>query len=231
MGKDVIVYKIFLECQKFAFVPFWEEIIYNCACNHFPKGVRYNDGVFFIKYNNGRQYRSESFQLPYDSFEIYKLMMYIFKELLGLRSEYDLELSKQEFEEIRRCCEIDLDCEWKKLKPKSIKTQMLMDFAVSEISSRKLPPREAKRLFNIIQLGFQFKKITNDDVEYKAGVVKSISGLKFDDEKQDFVITIRSSKRSRNDMDIKRSIPQTKNHLYQALDKWIKGYKTHRILF
>lgn len=219
----MIVHDLFLECQRFAFVPFWKEIIYNCACNRFPKGARYNDGVFFIKYYDHGHLKTETFHIPTDSYDLYKLLMYMFKELLGLRSEYDLKLSKREFEEIRRCCEIDLDCEWKKLK-KSIKTQMLMDFAVSEISSRNLPSKDARRLFNIIQLGFQFKKLTNGDVEYKAGVVKSISGLMFNDETREFTITNAQKNLSQTEKQTVKS-----NHLFQALNKWIKRYKAQQL--
>ena len=151
--------------------------------------------------------------------------MYIFKELLGLRSEYDIKMSKQELEEIRRRSEIDLDCEWKKLKPRSMRNQILMNFAVSEARLHGLGPKEAKHLYHTIQLGFQFKKLTSDDVNYEKGNVTSISGLEWDEETQGYILTNPQKSLARTDKPASRS-----NYLNQAVDRWIRDYKANYIL-
>ena len=151
--------------------------------------------------------------------------MHIFRELLGFRSDHDIKLSKQELEEIRRQSEIDLDCEWKKLKPRSMRNQILMNFAVTETKAHDLGVKGAKHLYNMIQLGFQFKELTSDDVNYEKGVITSISGLEFEETSGKFVVTNPQKSLARTDKPATRS-----NRLNQSIDRWIREYKAHYAL-
>ena len=217
----------FLNCQDFAFDTFWKEILYNCACNRFPRGVKYHQfkNTIRVRYEHAGQLKKETFSIPKDSYETYTLLMYIFKELLGLRSQYDIKFSRQELEEIRLKIDIDLNCEWKKLKSRSMRNQLLMTFVVTEVNKRDLDVKYVKYLYNVIQLGFQSKQLTSGDVQYEKGVITSISGLEYDESTQEFIITNPQKPVTRTDKPVSKS-----NRLYQTINKWVRDYKTNYLL-
>ena len=217
----------FLNCQDFAFDTFWKEILYNCACNRFPRGVKYDQfkNTIRVRYEHAGQVKKETYPIPKDPYETYTLLMYIFKELLGLRSYYDIKFSRQELEEIRLKIDIDLDCEWKKLKSRSMRNQLLMTFAVTEVNKRDLDVKYVKYLYNVIQLGFQFKQLTSNDVQYEKGVITSISGLEYNESTQEFIITNPQKPVTRTDKPVSKS-----NRLYQTINKWVRDYKTNYLL-
>ena len=221
----------FLNCQNFTFDTFWREILYNCACNRFPRGVKYDQfkNMIRVRYEHAGQVKKERHPVPKDPYERYKLLMYIFKELLGLRSYYDIKFSRQELEELRLKINIDLDCDWKKLKSRSMRNQIIMNFAVTEASKRDLGVKGAMYLYNVIQLGFQFKQLTSNDVQYEKGVITSISGLEYDESTQKFIII---NPQNPNWVPASRPIMRVKsNQLYQTINKWLRDYKTNYLLF
>ena len=226
MSSKIFIFEQFLTCQDFTFDAFWREIIYSCARNRFPKGVKYDQlkNTIYIRYEHAGRVKNESHPVPKDSRETYTLLMYIFKELLGLRSEHDIKLSRQELEEIRLKIDIALDCDWKKLKPR-LRNQLLMNFAVTEASKRNLGAKGAKYLYNVIQLGFQFKQLTSDDIQYKKGSIVSISGLEYNESTQDFVITNPQKSLTRTDKPVSKC-----NRLYQTINQWVRDYKTNYLL-
>ena len=221
--------KQFLNCQDLTFMTFWREILYNCACNRFPRGVKYDQfkNTIRVRYEHAGQVKKVTHSIPKDPYERYVLLMYIFKELLGLRSEYDIKFSKQELEEIRLKIDIDLDCDWKKLKSHSMRNQLLMNFVITEVNKRDLDVKCAKYLYNVIQLGFQFKQLTSDDVQYEKGVITSISGLEYDESTKEFIIT---NPQNPNRTDKPVSKPIKSNRLYQTINKWVHDYKTNYLL-
>jgi len=222
-----IVHEKFLECQKYTLDVYWKEIILSCACNKFPRGAKYDSmkNVIYVRFDYRGKPKSEVHEVPEDSYEKYELLMHIFKDLLCLRSEYDIKLSKEELEEIRKMSEIDLNCEWKKLKPRSMRNQILMNFAISQVVEKGLDTKFTKHLYNTIQLGFQFKKLSNDDVKYEKGIIKSIDGLEFDEKKSIFILTHPQKSLARSNKPT-----SNRNRLNQTVDKWIRSYKTHYLL-
>lgn len=227
MSSKAIIYDNFLKCQDFTLDTYWRDIIYNCACNRFPKGVKYDNAknTIYVRYDISGRPKTESFTVPEDPKECFDMFTKVFRDILGLRSEYDVALSQREMEEFRKQNEIDLDCDWKKLKPRSMRNQILMNFAVSETRSRNMPSTSAKSLYHTILLGFQFKKLSSDDVRYSNGSINSIDGLEYSEKTQTFVLTKQQKNLSRTDKPTAKSNP-----LQQAIDKWIRGYKTNYIL-
>jgi hypothetical protein len=216
-----------MECRTHTLDEFWRNIFYNCAINKFPKGVRYDNtrGNISIKHDKNGKSRVEYFTLQTDnSEELYNQLIHIFKELLEIRSEYDINISKKEFDEIRKLNDIDMDTEWKKLKPKSIKSSILMSFVSREGKNKGLDIKRIKKIYNQIQLGFQFKYINNDDVNYKKGIIYSINGFVYDDETKNYNFTNKKSIYR-----VEKQINKT-NYFQQCMDRWIKDYKTSCII-
>jgi hypothetical protein len=214
MPQDII-HERFLRCKAFTFDSYWKEIIHNCAFDRFPKGVTYdqNKNLLHVKQQDMKKI---SYPIPEGDVETYELLIYIFKEFIGLKSQYDLIFNRQELDRFKMLA--DLDCEWKKLKPRSIKNHILMNFAVSKTQK----PKEAKILYHILQIGFQFKILTNDDIDYEKGVILSINGLEYDSLSKSYRLTNSRKSLPRTD----RTLSQN-NRLKQFIDKWIREYKLY----
>lgn len=220
-----IIHEQFLGCRKFTTDTYWHDIIYSCACNKFPRGVKYDTlkNTIYVRFEVSRgKSKGDVFLVPEEDKDIYTLFMHIFRDILGLRSDKDISSSKQELEDIRKCSEIDLEVDWKKLKPRSMKNQILMNFAMTQIKENDLDPKTVKHLYNTIQLGFQFKSLSSDDVMYEKGIVTGINGLEFDPETNKFIITNLSKPLTRTDKPAART-----NKLIQTIDKWTRDHKTY----
>lgn len=226
-GNKTIVYEEFLECQNYTFDIFWREIFYSCACNKFPKGSKYDKAknTLYIRYDKSGKSKTESFQLPIHPSEKYNLLIGIFKEFLNLKSDYDIDINKKELEEFRLLNQINLDTEWKKIKPRSVRNNIIMKFATTQININNLKSSKIKKLYNLIQLGFQFKQITNEDVIYENGVIESITGLDFDTESKKFVFKNKPKFVARVEKHVVKN-----NQINQCIDKWAKEYKVNNLI-
>lgn len=212
-----VVYEEFIDCQAHTLDKYWIDLLHRCACNKFPRGVGYDSqkNTIYVKHE---KYKAENFNLPIaDSKKMYDLLVYIFRDLLDIRSEYDINISKKELEECRKLNNIDLDTDWKRLKPKSVKNTILMNFIVNEVKLKNLEQKKVKKVFNQIQLAFQFKRLHNDDVEYENGVITSIKGLTYNGKTKEFEIHSDRNPGYRSEKQV------TKSSAYQQhIDRWIK---------
>ena len=220
-----ILHEQFLLCRKFTTDTFWAEIFTSAACNRWPRGMKYEPmkNILYVRYEltKGRP-KSESFAVPEDVQARYDLLMHIFRNILNLKSDKDISASKQELEDIRKCSEVDLEVDWKKLKPRAMKNQILMNFAMTQINDHGLDYSDMKHLYNTIQLGFQFKSLSSDDVVYEKGLVTSIKGLEFNSETNTFIITNPQKSLARTDKPIVKT-----NRLFQSVDRWARDHKTY----
>jgi len=222
-----ILYEKFLNCQDHTLDNFWRSVFYSCAINKFPKGVKYdnNKNTLSVKYEKNRKVKIDIFHLQMDdSLKLFEKLIFIFKELLDIRSEYDISISKKEFDDFRKLNEIDLDIEWKKLKPKSLKNNILMAFVSKEIKSKNIDQRKLKKIYNQLQLGFLFKYLSNDDVVYEKGEIISINGFDFVEETKEYVFINKKNALYR----IEKQIIKT-NYFQQHFDRWLKEYKLNCI--
>src|SRR5580698_2935430 len=226
-SNDRILYHNILQSQKFTGDTYWKEIIYSCACNKFPKGVKYDHAknTLYVRYEFSDKPHNEVIVLPIieknnnSSKKIYKILMHVFKDLLRLRSEDDIKNNKNIIEDMRKQNEVDLDCSWKKLKPRSVKNYILMNYAIAQIELFELNPKKAKILYRLIQLGFQFKQLSSDDVIYEKGQITEIHGIEFDSENNFFVLTgIPQKITSISDNNMKSNKIIT---VEKSIDKWV----------
>ncbi len=238
-SNDRILYYNILHCQKYTSDNYWKEIIHSCACNKFPRGIKYDHAknTLYVRYEFSGKPQNEIIILPSCSTnkenavseivgkKIYKILMHIFKDLLNLRSDNDIKINKNIIEDMRKQNEVDMDCSWKKLKPRSVKNYILMNYAITQVELFNLDPGKAKILYRLIQLGFQFKQLSSDDVNYEKGQIIEIQGIEFDEENNFFVLTGAMQKlTSGSDNNIKSNKVIT---VEKSIDKWVKNYKQH----
>lgn len=222
-NNNKVLYEYILNCKEYTEDPYWKEIIFSCSCNKFPRGMTYNNTkkTLYVRSDvSSTKQRTTLLTLSNTNTKMcFETLMYAFKDLLNLRSEDDIKSSRVDIEQARKNNEIDLDCEWKKLKPRSVKNHILMNFAMEQAKSRNLNLRDAKILSHLIQLGIQFKQIAADDVDYSDGVIKSIKGVEYNEEnncffltnKQGYISHVNNNKTSQGSLD-------------KCIDKWVKDH-------
>jgi hypothetical protein len=228
MKKDCVIFPNLLKCQEFTDDDHWKDIIMSCACNKLPKGLKLDSAkaTLFVRYEFVNKSQNETFSIPADPRECYDLLMYIFKDLLNLKSENDIEASKLELEKVRKNNDelekCNIDCTWKQLKPRSLKNNLLMNYSIELVQKYKLDVKEANKLYKLILMGFQFKNLTSNDVNYKSGKIISISGIKF--RKGEFILTNNQGSLVKTSTTTEKEKYKV-NQIEKGIDKFIKDYK------
>lgn len=186
MSKErAIIFPIFDECKNYTLDKCWMEWFTNFACNKFPPGVKYDpkSRSMILKIDNKP---AEIIALPEDPPQLFNTLMAIMKQKLGMRSTRDLKNQKEQIEHAIKQRSMELECNFKKIKPKHLKEQLIMNYIISLKEKYGLTPSEYNIAVSTVHLGFQFKAITADAVVYEDGEIKKIEGLEFDAKKRRF---------------------------------------------
>ena len=185
-----------------------------------------------MKYNNKNNSVSikipgtkkiEIVELPENHVDIFQLMMELFKDKLGMKSSRDIQVQNSEIQEIKEQSVIEADCEWKRLKPRMLKDELIMNYALSLSEKYELSDSDLKNLLTTIHLGFQFKRLTAEHIDYSNGVINNISGLVFDSENRRFEITNEPKSSSKNDKNGKSQ------EIWKDVDKFLRDYRSRKI--
>lgn len=226
MSTPTIIHPIFQECEKYTLDPYWQDIFHKCACNRFPRGIRYEwrKNIVYVRLPGGPVGKSkiETFHLPKESTEIFEMMMTIFHDF-GLRSKRDMDIKKDELLKIRKERSVNLDCQWKDLKPKYLKDRMISNFVLYLKEKHNLSTKESKNLLITIDLGFQLKQLNPEDIEYEKGKITEIQGLEFDSEKRNFYVSRKIKKCSKTDK------PSTGSKFLSSFEIYLRESKKHRL--
>jgi|LakMenEpi03Aug12_release.lakeMendotaPanAssembly.Ray.scaffolds.fasta_scaffold70665_2 hypothetical protein len=225
MNIPTVIYPYFEECQDFTLDQYWKDIFFSCACGTFPKGCRFDPNTHTlytrVQVTNTKT-KGEAIYLPQKSEEIYLILLDVFKNKFGMFSSKDLQIKKDELEEIQEQQRINMDCEWKKLKPRAIKDFLISNY-VSDLQTKyNLTSKEARLLFTNIGVWMQLKKITSDDIDYQNHSILNIRGIEFDEQTRVWSNTNTAKFNGKSD---KINKPQKFD---QALDKFARDYKYRR---
>lgn len=183
---SVAVHPVFLECKNYTLDPYWKEKFDNFSRNRFPAGVKYdsNHQNLILKLDGKK---TEIIALPIDDpAYTFQIMMKILQERLNMRSNRDIILQKEELDNFCNQNICDMDCEWKKIKPKNLKEQLIMDYIAKLKEKYNLNAKEVKNVASVIQLGFYFRSLSQEDVEFSNGVINNINNLTFDKKTRKF---------------------------------------------
>lgn len=215
-----VIYERFAECKKYTLDSYWVDQFQNFAQNKFPPGVRYDStrNSLILRLDGSP---NEVLALPEDPEKLFSVMMSVMKDTLKLRSTRDLKIEKEEIDKIieQRVC--DTDCEWKKIKPRNLRDQLIMEYITYLKNFYSLDPIETRNLRSVIQISFKFRYISQDDVVYKNGKVRHIKGLQFNKKKRIFVSPYKPGLQSAS-----RNVKTTPNKFYNEVDKYIKSHTT-----
>lgn len=181
------IYPIFEKCMKFTLDSYWRDIFAGCAENKFPHGMKYNPSTHTLYVKKDAK-KATPIVLPEKPVEVFKRMMTIFKTDLELISSRDIEIQSEELEDVKKHFTVEVNCDWKKIKPRYLREQFIIDYVGKLRDKYSLTLIEVKKLLSTIHTGFQFKQLSSDDIDYSNGEILDIRGLEFDEKKRIFVI-------------------------------------------
>lgn len=202
---EVYIYPFFHECGKYTLDPFWKEKFEELANNIFPDGLRYDQK------NNRFMIEGVSTPLPVKVTDAYKKILDVLKNKFKIYSNRELS-EKYGEEEFKKKVET---IEFKSVKSKHTKEQLIMEYASKLKKEYNLTPSEFSNLLATIQLAFQFKSLTVDDVEYD-GTIKKIEGLKFSKDNRTFLVPEAPVTNSKSEK------PQNSDKFKSAVKKYFK---------
>jgi ABC-type Fe3+/spermidine/putrescine transport system ATPase subunit len=214
-----VIYPFFSRCEKYTLDPFWKEYFINFSHNKFPQGMKYDPAKKSVILKDGS--KNEIIPIPEgDSVATFQVVMKILKEKLKLQSTRELKVQRKEIEdsikEQQSIQEVN-NKDWKKIRPKNLKDQLIMDYIANLKEKYTLSLYEVKKVASTIQLGFQFKHISAEDIEYSDGVVQNITNLKYSKKTREFVL--KSSSGSKMAAPVRR---QCQSPVYSHIDKFLK---------
>lgn len=222
MNVPTVIYKYFEECQDFTMDQYWKDVFFSCACGKFPKNCRYdpsNNTLYIRLQTSSTKTKGEAISLPQNPEELFLVMMDVFKNKLGMFSSRDLQIKKDELEDIQKQYQINMNCDWKKLKPRSVKEFLIINYITSLQQQYFLTSKETKNLLTYVNIWIQLKKITSDDIKYENKSIVAIRGMDVDKETKVWKNTNPCRFITKVE---KVNKPQK---FEQSLNKFISGYK------
>ena len=215
--KKMVVYTIFEKCTDYTLDEYWKDIFHMCATNKFPKGLRYDENrrVLYIRIEGNR---TETVNVPTEATEAFPVIMDVFKTYMNLLSPHDLTQKKEHMKDLLQISSLS-EFEWKQIRSKIMKESLIGKYVYDLKEEHDLSVKESKTLFALINLGFQFKKLTSENITFDDGYIKNISGIDYNEDTKVFTlvndgkITPKSSKSSKSDA------------FYSSIERYIKDYE------
>ncbi len=179
-----IVYPIFLECAKLASDDYWKTLYENMAKDKYPKMIYIkNCTVKSVNKKHDFSYCFKDKTAQEISVELYDILT---KHTLILSSNDKLK-KKEDEEKTMKEIQMETYEDWKDIKKKKIKSQLIDDYCVNMEQEYKLSEANTRELRKMINKGFLFKNIESCDVEFSDGKILSIEGIEYEPSKKCFV--------------------------------------------
>lgn len=189
---------------------YWKTILHNCARNKFPRGFVYTDGLLRHRANN------ISIALPDDPYALAQTAIYFFQENGKLYSKRDQEIRKKRDEDVIISQLINASNDWTCIaRSKNRRATYIGDYVERKYS--KLPQSIRDELYTQINVGFETKFLTKDNVYFQNGQVVNIDGI---DANNNSVFFTRPLPTKRLNL-ISRE-PQPKDKIYRHYENWCK---------
>jgi hypothetical protein len=171
MKKKEILYPVFLSVSHLSADVFWKYLYEDLAYGICPFGTFMNNDSVFCRFK-GKQFNYQFSSKEPE--EIETQLTYIFKTQLNIQSKMDYLSSRADFSKI---LDTSHNKEWKDIKKKNIKDILLDNFIIKMKNKYNFNASQTHKLMCFIITGFQFKIITNLDIEYDS-VTCSITNIK-----------------------------------------------------
>lgn len=171
------IYSVFTECKKYTLDPYYHDLLTQCSQNRFPKGIRMVDSNSLLLTVGSER---KLYNLPTDNIrQTWLIILSIFREKLQLHSEEEFVLEPKEINKSRkRNLSMIKNSEWKDLKGKKIKDQLLLEYVKFLKTHFSLSIEDARKLKKQINLHFNIlRDVTGNDIIFQRGQIKDIVPL------------------------------------------------------
>lgn len=154
-----VIYPIFLEVSSYTTDSFWKFIFKDLSFGHGPYGTYIDKDTICCKFK-GKEFNYKFTNKS--SHHIFLELVPILKQNLNIRSTIDIANSKDYIS----CYFENLQPKWTEIKKKSIRNLLIENYVLKVKNNYKLTIKQTKHLLSNIMIAFQFKLISNQDVEY-----------------------------------------------------------------
>jgi hypothetical protein len=177
--KKEILYPMFLECFEYTTDSFWENVFEDLAYGKTPYGTYINKNFLCCNYKNKEfSYKIEK----KDSEQLYNDVYNLLAKKLGLLSVRDKLNKKIDFNNIEEDLK-NTRKSWNNIRKKNIKDLLIENYVINMKNKYKLSVSHSRKLISTIFIGLIFKVFSVKDINYNNGVIESIDGITFEDNK------------------------------------------------
>jgi hypothetical protein len=169
-----IKYPVFIEVSGFPTEQFWVVIFEDLAYGKCPYGTYFDgDTMICCRFKNKEfhyKFSNKPANIVHD--ELYS----IFQDKLQLISKTEQSNKSIAF---TKMLDDKNGKDWIDIKKKNVKTMLLENYVIDMTSKYELSALQMKKLLSIIMIGFQFKILLNNDVNYdiEKGIIIDIKGV------------------------------------------------------
>lgn len=178
--KRDIIYPIFLKTVQYTEDSFWKDTFENLSYGICPIGSYISKG-FICSSVKGKEFvfkfSDKEPQVIYN--EVFRLL----KEKLNIMSKNERGILLKEFEEVEQSIKKLRTCTWNEIKKKGTRDILFQNYLIHMKKKYELKMGQIKKLYSIINLCLTLKSISNSDIDYADGEIKSIVGITFSKEK------------------------------------------------
>uniref|UniRef100_A0A6C0E0I1 Uncharacterized protein n=1 Tax=viral metagenome TaxID=1070528 RepID=A0A6C0E0I1_9ZZZZ len=177
--KKEILYPMFLECFQFTTDSFWENVFEDLAYGKTPYGTYINKNFLCCNYKNKEfSYKIEK----KDPLLLYNDVYNLLVKKLGLLSVRDKLNKKIDFNNIEEDLK-NTRKNWNNIRKKNIKDLLIENYVINMKNKYNLNVSQSRKLISTIFIGLIFKVFSVKDINYDDGVITSIDGITFEDNK------------------------------------------------
>lgn len=217
---EIIHYPEFEAAAQCVEDQYWKVILRNCARKKFPRGFTYPDGLLRHRNNN------ISIALPDDSYHLMQTAIYFFQENGKLYSKRDQEIRKKRDEDAIITQLVNNSNNWTCIsRSKNRRATYIRDYVERKYSKYSQYIRD--ELYTQINVGFETKFITKDNVIFENGLVIDIDGVDANENGVSFTRQLPAKRLAVID----RSA-ETREKCYRHYEnwcKWLEDFRKHII--
>ena len=167
--KRDIIYPIFLKTVQYTEDNFWKDTFENLSYGMCPIGASISKG-FICSSVKGKEFVFKF--IDKEPQVIYNEVFRLLKEKLNIMSKNERGILLKEFEEVEQS-----------IKKKGTRDILFQNYLIHMKKKYELKMTQIKKLYSIINLCLTLKSISNSDIDYSDGEIKSIVGITFSKQK------------------------------------------------
>lgn len=213
---EIIYYPLFDTASTYTSDPYWKSVFHNCSLDKFPRGFTFTNGI--LRHRNS----TVGVVLPEHALTLLQTTILYFQEYGKMYSKVDQENRRRKEELVVAAQLENMGNDW----PTVARSKNRRATYVRDYVERKYPHLTKyirDEIYTQINVGFEMKYLTKDDVDYKNGIVVNVDGVDADQNGVKFTrpyIRKKATSSSAN--------KDTKPKIYQHYENWLKSVEDYQ---